>query len=61
MLSGMVGASRQKITLVAGELQKAGCIRYQRGRVRVLNRDQLETMSCQCYQVLRKAYEFLRS
>jgi CRP-like cAMP-binding protein len=60
ILSGMVGASRQKITLVAGELQEAGCIRYQRGRVRVLDRAQLEKTSCECYQVLRKAYEFLR-
>ena len=60
MLSERVGASRQKITLVAGELQKAGCIRYQRGRVRVLDRAFLESASCECYQVLRKAYEFLR-
>ncbi len=60
MLSEMVGASRQKITLVAGELQAAGCIRYQRGRVRVLDREQLEQASCECYQVLRRAYDFLR-
>ncbi len=61
MLSGMVGASRQKITQVAGQLQANGCIRYQRGRVRVLDRDALESASCECYRVLRRAYEFLTS
>jgi CRP-like cAMP-binding protein len=61
MLSGMVGASRQKITAVAGELEQEGCIRKLRGRIRVLNRAALEEASCECYRVLRRAYEFLRS
>lgn len=61
MLSGMVGASRQKITGVAGELQAAGYIRYQRGRVRVMDRAGLESASCECYRVLRRAYDFLTS
>jgi CRP-like cAMP-binding protein len=61
MLSGMVGASRQKITGVAGELQDAGYIRYQRGRVRVIDRAGLERASCECYRVLRRAYDFLTS
>jgi CRP-like cAMP-binding protein len=61
ILSGMIGASRQKVTVVAGELQSAGTIRYQRGRVRVLDRPALESASCECYRVLRKAYDFLTS
>ncbi len=61
ILSGMIGASRQKVTVVAGELQAAGTIRYQRGRMQVLDRPALESASCECYQVLRKAYEFLTS
>jgi CRP-like cAMP-binding protein len=61
ILSGMIGASRQKVTVVAGELQDAGFIRYQRGRVRVLDRAGLEGTSCECYRVLRKAYRFLTS
>jgi CRP-like cAMP-binding protein len=59
MLSGMVGASRQKITAVVGELQKAEFIHHQRGRVRVIDRLGLEKTSCECYRVLRKAYAFL--
>jgi CRP-like cAMP-binding protein len=61
MLSGMVGASRQRITTVVGELQKADYLRHQRGRVRVLDRAGLEKTSCECYRVLRKAYAFLTS
>lgn len=61
VLSGMVGASRPKVTAVAGELQAAGYISYQRGRVRVLDRAGLEGAACECYRVLRKAYDFLTS
>jgi CRP-like cAMP-binding protein len=61
ILSGMVGASRQKVTQVAGQLQAAGFIRYQRGRMRVVDRSGLESASCECYRILRKAYEFLTS
>ena len=30
----MLGATRQTVTVVAGELQKAGLITYQRGKIR---------------------------
>ena len=58
-LAGMVGASRQKVTVVAGTLQRAGIVRYQRGRLRVADRLGLEKQSCECYRVLRAAYELL--
>jgi CRP-like cAMP-binding protein len=61
ILSGMVGASRQKVSGVIGELEEAGHISYQRGRVRVTDRAGLESASCECYRVLRLAYEFLTS
>lgn len=61
LLSQMVGASRQKVTAVAGKLQKDGLITYQRGRVRVVSRHGLEAAGCECYRVLRNAYEILKS
>lgn len=61
MLAEMVGASRQKVTVVAGGLQQAGHISYKRGRVHVHDRAGLESVSCECYHVLKKAYEFLTS
>jgi len=46
----MLGANRSTVTVVAGTLQKAGLITYRRGRVSVLDRDKLESASCECYQ-----------
>jgi CRP-like cAMP-binding protein len=47
----MLGATRQTVTGVAGSLQKAGLIRYQRGRVRILDREGLQDASCECYRI----------
>jgi CRP-like cAMP-binding protein len=46
----MLGASRPTVTVVAGTLQKAGLITYHRGLVRIVNREKLESASCECYQ-----------
>jgi CRP-like cAMP-binding protein len=56
VLSTMIGASRQKITAVAGSLQKSGLITYQRGKVRILSRTGLEQESCECTKVLKNLY-----
>lgn len=61
LLSQMVGASRQKVTGVAGGLQKSGVIEYHRGRLRVLDRAGLEAASCECYRTLKLAYDLLTS
>jgi CRP-like cAMP-binding protein len=46
----MLGAARPTVTLVAGTLQRAGLITYRRGRVTILDREQLEAASCECYE-----------
>ena len=48
--SMMLGTSRPTVTVVAGTLQKAGLIKYHRGQVAVVDREQLEAASCECYQ-----------
>jgi hypothetical protein len=40
-------------------LQKAMLIRYQRGRIRVLDRAGLEPPSCECYEVVRREFDRL--
>lgn len=47
----MLGATRPTVTVVAGTLQKADLIAYQRGRVAIVDRIGLEQMSCECYAV----------
>jgi CRP-like cAMP-binding protein len=49
--SMMLGASRPTVSIVAGQLQAAGLIRYQRGTVTILNRASLEAAACECYRV----------
>jgi len=40
-LGHMLGTRRASVTVAAGMLQKAGLINYNRGKVRIVNRDQL--------------------
>jgi len=46
----MLAASRPTVTVVAGTLQKAGLIKYRHGRVSIVDRDNLEAASCECYR-----------
>ncbi len=46
----MLGAARPTVSLVAGMLQRAGLITYRRGNVTILDREQLEVASCECYR-----------
>src|SRR5438034_4675888 len=54
----MLGATRPTVTVVAGTLQRAGLITYHRGRVTILDREKLESASCECY---RAATELLQA
>jgi CRP-like cAMP-binding protein len=54
----MLGVARPTVTIVAGTLQKAGLITYQRGTVTILDRQRLEAASCECY---RTATDLLNS
>lgn len=45
----MLGASRPTVTVVAGTLQKAGLINCRHGKVAIVDREQLEAASCECY------------
>jgi CRP-like cAMP-binding protein len=58
-LALMLGVRRASVSVVAGMLQKAGFIRYNRGVIEVLDRGGLEECSCECYGVVRKEYERL--
>jgi CRP-like cAMP-binding protein len=54
LIANMLGVRREGVTEAAGKLQKAGVIEYRRGKITVLDRQRLESMSCECYEVVRK-------
>ena len=59
LIANMLGVRREGVTEAAGQLQKAGLIRYQRGHITVLDRDGLEARTCECYAVVKKEYDRL--
>jgi CRP-like cAMP-binding protein len=58
-LSLMLGVRRAGITVAAGALQRAGLIRYERGRIEVTDRPGLESVACECYDIVRRAQDQL--
>lgn len=52
ILATMLGVHRPAVTLAAGTLQKAGLIRYSRGRIAIVDRENLERASCECYRII---------
>lgn len=54
LIASMLGVRREGVTEAAGRLQKLGAIRYARGKITVLDRRQLEALSCECYAVVRR-------
>ncbi|MGO4704006.1 Crp/Fnr family transcriptional regulator [Dyella sp. 2RAB6] len=59
LIANMLGVRREGVTEAAGNLQQAGLIRYQRGHITVLDREQLERRTCECYAVVKKEYDRL--
>ena len=59
LIANMLGVRREGVTEVAGKLQRAGVIRYSRGRIDVLDRPALESQVCECYGVVRREYDRL--
>jgi CRP-like cAMP-binding protein len=54
LIANMLGVRREGVTEAAGKLQKAGVIRYSRGKITVLDRPALEKLSCECYAVVKQ-------
>jgi CRP-like cAMP-binding protein len=59
LIAKMLGVSGKRVKEAAGKLQETGLIRYQNGRITLLNRLGLEDRSCECYQVVKTEYDRL--
>lgn len=60
-LAQMLGVRRPSVSLVANTLQKAGLIKYSRGRIRLLDVKGLKKGACECYRTVRAHYQRLLS
>jgi DNA-binding GntR family transcriptional regulator len=58
-LAEMLGVRRATVTGAASSLQADGLITYSHGKVRITDRPGLRDASCECYDLVRDAYESL--
>jgi len=54
LIANMLGVRREGVTAAAGKLQKLGAIKYVRGQITILDRPQLEKLSCECYALVKR-------
>jgi len=60
-ISHALGVPRTGVTMAAGALQRAGIIRYSRGKIVILDRPRLEANSCECYRMIHnETQQFLK-
>jgi CRP-like cAMP-binding protein len=58
-LGEMMGVRRTSVSLVAGQLQEAGLIKYRRGHVQVANVERLKEVACECYEAVNTQYTII--
>jgi CRP-like cAMP-binding protein len=59
LIANMLGVRREGVTEAAGNVQRAGLIEYNRGRITVIDRPGLEARACECYAVVKKEFDRL--
>lgn len=58
-IATMLGTRRAGVTEAAGTLHRAGLISNTRGHITILDREGLETKSCECYPIVKKEFDRL--
>ena len=55
-LGMMLGTHRSGVTIASAKLKAAGFIAYKRGHITILDRQNLEAASCECYEVAKAQF-----
>ncbi len=58
-LAEMLGVQRTSVTAVALKLSEKGLIRYQRGKVEIVDRRGLEAEACECYRAVEAHFKLV--
>ena len=60
-ISGRLGARRASITQAASYLQNITAISYSRGKIHIDDRALIEGEACECYGVIKKAFDSIKN
>jgi CRP-like cAMP-binding protein len=58
-IATMLGTRRAGVSEAAGKLQDEGVIRYRRGDIQILDRQKMESYSCECYELVKREFDRL--
>lgn len=59
LIAVMLGVRRATVSIAASTLQRAGVIKYQHGKITIVDRVGLENAACECYEAVNGEYRRL--
>jgi CRP-like cAMP-binding protein len=57
ILAATIGSTRPAVSIATGTLQSAGLLRTHRGKITILNREEMEEATCECYHIIKQAFD----
>jgi CRP-like cAMP-binding protein len=60
LIAGLVGARRAGVTIALNEFRKGGSLRLGRGQIEIVEPRELESLTCECYRVIRTELDKFR-
>ncbi len=58
-IANTLGTRRERVTAIAGYLQRSGLIEYSRGKLTITDHTGLEKLACDCHRIIQNEYERL--